>query len=145
MDIQIIVTIITAIVGGINAIILAMIALKKFPLEAKKLEAEEDSEIVDAAHTNLEGAKISSSMLIERIEDLKSQLETERQQRKSDADYFRRRIRELERESRDYRLWAAKLARQVIEAGRQPAIFESSIVDSDPLITAINTRDETKK
>lgn len=132
-----IISAISALVSAMGAGITAFIVIRKIGPEVKKIEAEEDSEIADAAHTTLEGARISSTMLIDRIDDLKLQLENERTARKADAEYFRRRIRELERESRDYRLWAAKLVRQVVEAGRQPAPFESTITDSDPLLSVI--------
>ena len=143
-------TIITTIVTAINTLVIAYLAFKKGKPEVKKLEIEGDSEIVGAANLNLEGAKISAQMLLDRINELKGELDQERQARKLESDeaetkrredieYFRRRIRDLERESRDYRSWAAKLVKQVVEAGKIPVPFVPSFGDSDISIQAVRT------
>jgi len=121
-------------------------AYKKHKPEIKKIEVEVDSEIVDAANLNLEGAKVSAQMLLDRINELKVDLEAEKKSRKEeqetnerirrdDIEYFRRRIKDLERESRDYRSWAAKLVKQVVESGQIPVPFLPSTSDSDTKIT----------
>ena len=92
---------------------------------------------MEAAHTNMEGAVLSNSMLMNRIDELQKDLGIEKKARRDDADYFRRRIKDIEKEARDYRLWAARLAKQVIEAGKMPTPFISSLYDSDPLIATI--------
>ena len=137
-----VIALITSFAAAVNVFIMAYQAWKRNKPEIKKMEAEGESEIVDAAHTNLEGAKISTEMLVNRIKELKTDLDEEKKARKTDADYFRRRIRDIEREARDYRLWAARLAKQVIEVGKVPAPFISSLNDSDPLITAITKEQE---
>lgn len=115
---------------------------KKNKPEIKKLEMEGDSELVEAANTSLEGAKISAAILLDRINELRQELNDEktdrkeefnreRQARNDDAEYFRRRIKELDREARDYRLWAAQLVKQVVEAGKIPIPFTPSISDSE--------------
>jgi hypothetical protein len=81
-------------------------------------------------------------MLVQRIEELKQDIASERAARKQDAEYFRRRIKDIEKESRDNRLWAARLAKQVIEAGKTPVPFISSLNDTDPLISAIAKEQE---
>jgi hypothetical protein len=57
--------------------------------------------------------------------------------RKDDVEYFRRRIRDLERESRDYRNWAAKLVKQLVDAGQIPVPFVPTVTDSDPSATSV--------
>lgn len=153
--------IITALVTLANALWIIYSSWKKNKPEIKILEVEADSGIVDAANLNLEGAKISAQMLLDRINELKGELDSEKTKsrdriehlektrseemariekiRKDDADYFRRRIKDLERESRDYRSWAAKLVKQVVEAGKVPVPFVPSFGESDTSITAIRT------
>jgi hypothetical protein len=134
----------------VNSFWLIYSAWKKQKPEVKKLEIEADSEIVGAANLNLEGAKISAQMLLDRINELKTELDKEKKarleeqeiserQRRDDAEYFRRRIRDLERESRDYRSWAAKLVKQVVEAGKVPVPFVPSFMESDPSVQAVRT------
>ena len=125
------------IVTAANTIFLAYQQWKKSKPEIQKLEAEGESEIAEAAHSNLEGAVLSNQMLKARIDELQQDLSTEKKSRRDDAEYFRRRIKDIEKEARDYRLWAARLAKQVIEAGKAPVPFISSLNDTDPLITAI--------
>lgn len=150
MEINELVALIGAITTALNIGFVGYMAWKKNKPEVKKMDAEAESEIVDAANLNLEGAKISAQMLLDRINELKGELEKEKQRRKDsvaaleksrreDAEYFRRRIKDLERESRDWKTWAAKLAKQVVEAGKIPAPFVPSIGESDMSITAIRT------
>jgi hypothetical protein len=133
---------ITAIAAAINVLAIAYQAWRRSKPEVKKLEAEGESELQEAVNVNLEGAKISSAMLVQRIEELKQDIASERAARKQDAEYFRRRIKDIEKESRDNRLWAARLAKQVIEAGKTPVPFISSLNDTDPLISAIAKEQE---
>lgn len=137
-----IIAIISSLVAGVNTIVLLYFTSKKNKPEVKKLEVEGESEIVDAAHVNLEGAQISQQMLVSRIDELKRDLESEKKARQEDAIYFKRRIKEIDREARDYRLWAARLAKQVIEAGKVPVPFISSLNDSDPLLSTISREQE---
>lgn len=134
MDVE---QIVLAIATLVNTIMLVYQLSRKIKPEVKKLELEGDAELVDAAHLNLESAEVSTKLLMNRIDELKKAVEEERKARQDDANYFRRRIRELDREARDYRLWAARLAKQVIEAGKQPLPFIPSLGDSDPLIDAM--------
>jgi len=134
-----IVLLLGGIVAAANTGFLIYFAWKKIKPEVKKIENEGDSEIVDAANLNLEGAKISAQMLLDRINELKGELDAERKVRKEDAEYFRRRIKDLDRESRDYRSWAAKLVKQVVEAGKIPAPFIPSWGESDSNVTAVRT------
>jgi len=133
--------IVTTLIAIANTAWIIWSSYKKNKPEVKKLELETDSELVEAANANLEGAKISGEMLLSRINELKADLESEKQLRKADAEYFRRRLTESEREARDYRVWAAKLAKQVIEAGRIPAAFIPSINESERGIPTIPTKD----
>lgn len=128
--------------GVVNTLGILYLSFRKLKPEVKKLELEGDSEIVDAAHVNLEGAVLSSSMLKERIDELKKDLDSEKKARREDLEYFRRRVKDIEKEARDYRLWAARLAKQVIEAGKVPVPFITSLNDTDPLITAITREQE---
>lgn len=137
-----VIALITSFAAAVNVFIMAYQAWKRNKPEIKKMEAEGESEIVDAAHTNLEGAKLSAAMLKERIDELRTALDEERKQRKSDRDYFTRRMREIDRELSDYRSWSARLAKQVIEGGKQPVPFISSRDASDPLILAITKEQE---
>lgn len=118
------------------------LAFRKLKPQVKKLDAEVDSEIVESANLNLEGAKISAQMLLDRINELKTELDSERnarkdeqarneQTRRDDAEYFRRRIKDVEREAADLRHWASKLVKQVVDAGQVPAPFLPSYHDSD--------------
>ena len=147
--------VVTVVVTGINTLALVYLAFRKLKPEVKKMSVDTDSEIVDAANQNLEGAKISAGMLLDRINELKRELDEEKAARKQeqilneklrrdDAEYFRRRIRDLEREGRDYRSWAANLARQVVQAGLIPAPFIPSLTDSDPSIQPIRSELEDK-
>ena len=157
-------TLVNILIGLLNAAFLLYAGLKKLKPEVKKLETEGDSDIVDmaveAAERNLAGAKISNEMLVQRIDDLKIEVETERRlrkeeleaerqaralelqaerdARKKEGEYLRRRIRDAEREARDYRSWAAKLVKQIVDAGKIPATFvPSSMEDSEQGIPTI--------
>ena len=123
---------------------------KKNKPEVKKLEVEADSEIVESANLNLEGAGIAQGLLLARITELTARIEDNRKDyearmakieetRLKDLEYFRRRIKDLERESRDYRSWAARLVRQVVDAKLVPVQFVPSFGDSETGITAIRT------
>jgi hypothetical protein len=166
-------TLVNIILGAVNTFGLLYFAWRKLKPEVKKLEAEGDSDIVDmaveAAERNLAGAKISNEMLVQRIDDLKKEVETERtlrkeelqaertaratelqaerEARKKEGEYLRRRIKDAEREARDYRSWAAKLVRQVVDAGKIPVTFvPSTNEDSESGISAITREDlENKK
>ena len=146
---------ITTIATFINSAALIYLGFKKLKPEVKKMSVDTDSEIVDAANMNLEGAKVSAAMLLDRINELKRDLDTEKAARKEeqalneklrrdDAEYFRRRIKDLEREGRDYRSWAANLARQVVQAGLIPAPFIPSLTDSETGIQPIRSELENK-
>ncbi len=136
---------VSAISAALNILAIIWFTAKKSGKEIKKLETESESEFVQATHDSLEGAKISSAMLKERIDELKQDLENERRERQEDRIYFARRIKEIEVEARDNRLWAARLAKQVIETGRIPVPFISS-TETDPLLSTINKEmDELEK
>ena len=140
--------IITAAIGLGNFVWIIYSSWKKNKPEIKKLEAEADSEAVEAANASLEGAKISGEMLLSRINELKADLDAEKKLRKADAEYFKRRLAESDREAKDYRVWAAKLAKQVIEAGRIPAPFIPSSGESErgiPTITDSDIEEQQKK
>jgi uncharacterized protein YoxC len=133
---------ISSILAAINSVQIIVAAWRKLKPEIKKLETETESEAVETSNLSLEGAKTSATILLDRINELKKDLEDEKkarkeeisrltQQRADDAEYFGRRIKELAKESSDYRLWAAQLAKQVIEAGKIPVPFVPSTSDSD--------------
>lgn len=111
--------------------------IKKIETDTEKVDAEVESEYAAAQKTTLEGATVSSTLLMQRIKELREDLENEKKARREDAAYFRRRFREAEREARDYRLWAAKLVKQVVEAGKIPAEFVISPSDSEQGIPAV--------
>lgn len=118
---------------------------KKNKPEVKKLEHEADSEMAEATGVILEGTKLSGEILMARILELKNDLENEKRIRREESEYLRRRLRETERESRDYRVWAAKLAKQVIEAGQIPATFVPSSGDSEPFAAIKHEEDYQKE
>lgn len=142
METNEIVALTTVIASLVNVGILAFQAWKKLKPEVKKMEAEGDSEVVESSYKSLEGAVLSQNMLKERVDELQRDLIAEKKSRRDDADYFRRRIKDIEKEARDYRLWAARLAKQVIEAGKVPVPFITSLNDTDPLMTAITKEQE---
>jgi hypothetical protein len=114
-------------------------SLKKAEAEADKVEAETESELYTGAQVIAEGATVSGKLLMDRIRELREDLENEKKARSEDAAYFRRRFREAERESRDYRNWAATLAQQVIKLGGIPAVFTPSAAgDSERGIPAVD-------
>lgn len=171
-----VILILSGLAGVINAFMLIVAAWRKLKPEVKKMENEADSENVEAANLNLEGAKISTQMLVDRINELRGELATERKlrtegmefserrrseevkaleaeyssrisalekARREDVEYFRRRIKDLERESRDYRTWAARLVKQVVEAGKIPHAFTPTFGDSDVNLQAVRPELET--
>ena len=156
------IAVIGAITTIINGIILAYLTWKKARPEIRKADAEADQENVETMNINLEGAKISGQILLDRINELKGEVDDEKEKRKTaeqqckdqiaaldasrseDREYFRRRIKDLENESRDYRRWAATLTKQVVEAGKIPAPLTLSMNESDTRITAIRTELEGK-
>lgn len=152
--------ILSGIVGVINTVMLIYAGWKRLKPEVKKLENETEMQEAEVARLNLQSAEISTQMLINRINELKTELEAERSARKRelaeqkesmqtklDAEiearrkegvYLRRRIKEAEREARDYRLWAAKLVKQVVESNKIPVPFVPiSLEDSDTGMAAI--------
>lgn len=143
---------ISGILAAINSVQIIIAAWRKLKPEIKKLEMEGDSELVDATNKTLEGARTSSAILLDRINELKQELADEKKERKDEMDelnrqrdedreYFKRRIKELDREARDYRVWAAQLARQVIEAGKIPVPFVQSPSDSEKF-PAVSQKDK---
>ncbi len=118
--------------------------IKKLEAESDRSEAEADSEIVNAANVNLAGAELSARMLTQRIVELRQDLENEKKARREDAEYFRRRFREAERDARDYRTWAARLAKQVIEAGKIPIAFVPSIDGDSEKLRSISEDDRKR-
>jgi HPt (histidine-containing phosphotransfer) domain-containing protein len=131
------VALVTALAAFINVGAILWDKIKKTKPEVKKLEAEGESEIVEAAHTNLEASEISTKQLMNRIEELKVAIDAEKELRRQDRLYFARRIRELDRELHDYRNWAAQLAKQVIAAGGKPEPFTLSL-DTDKGLSTDN-------
>lgn len=130
-----------SLVGIINAAILAYQAWKKFKPEMKKMDAEGDLDV-------LEGAEVSQNMLVNRVNELKQQIEDERKAWKSALDeerearrrgeqYLRQRIAEAEGEAKAYRRWSAQLVKQVVEAGKVPAAFVPFTGDSETSIPAM--------
>lgn len=112
--------------------------IKKIESDTEKTDAETDSEIANAAEVIARGTTVSSQVLVERIRELREDLENEKKARREDAAYFRRRFREAEKDARDLRNWAARLAKQVIEAGKIPEPFIISPSDSEQGIPTIN-------
>lgn len=112
--------------------------IKKIEADTEKTDAEVESELSHAAQVTAEGATVSGKLLMDRIRELREDLENEKKARREDAAYFRRRFREAEKEARDYRLWAAQLAKQVIEAGKIPVPFSASPTESEQGIPAVN-------
>lgn len=118
--------------------------IKKLENEADRADAEVDTELANAAQILGQGAKVSVEVLLASIVQLRADLENEKKSRKDDREYFQRRFKEAEREARDYRIWAAKLAKQVIEAGKIPVPFVPSMTDTEQSILAIVKEDEKK-
>jgi len=133
--------IISAVGAFINIVILSWIAFKKSGKEIKKLEDESQHEIGEAVESVANASKITVETLMARITALEADLTAEKEARKRDIEYLRRRLRDAEQESRDYRSWAAQLARQVIEAGKQPVPFIPS-ADTDQGLSAIKKEDK---
>jgi predicted RNase H-like nuclease (RuvC/YqgF family) len=176
VEINELLTIITGILVAINSWQVILAAYKKLKPEVKKMEGEAESELQEATNLNLEGAKISGLILLDRINELKIDLAAEKQMRregmeqaeirrkeeitrleadynerfnkvekarKEDVAYFRRRIKDLEREARDYRSWAAKLNKQIVDAKLIPVPFIPTMNESDESITAVRPELET--
>lgn len=137
MEINELLTILSSILVLFNGAQVGIAAWKKLKPEVKKMEREAEHELQEAANLNLEGAEKSISFLMETVKTLKGDLEVEKKARQEDAIYFRRRIKEIDREARDYRAWAAKLAKQLIEAGKIPEPFVPTTDESDPMIQAL--------
>lgn len=156
-----VILILSGIVGILNAAMLVYAGWKRLKPEVKKLENETEMQEAEVARLNLQSAEISTQMLINRINELKTELEAERSARKrelaeqkeamqtkldaetearrKESEYLRRRIKEAEREARDYRLWAAKLVKQVVESNKIPVPFVPiSLEDSDTGMAAIS-------
>lgn len=123
ININEIIALVTSVGALISSLVIAIISWRKWKPEVKKLEGEEQSEIGEAAESVASGAKSVVEGLQVRVTQLEAQLKAEQESRKRDTEYLRRRIRDAEQESRDYRNWAAQLARQVIQAGGQPVPF----------------------
>jgi hypothetical protein len=167
MNVNELVTIIAAIVSALNAGFLAWLAFKKLKPELKKSEAEAEIEAIEASNLSLEGSKTSVQLLLDRVNEQKSEMDAMKKNHKEemerlensckeeiarleklrseDAEYFKRRIKDLDKEARDYRSWAAKLVKQVVEAGKVPVAFLPSFGESDAHITAIRTELEENK
>ena len=127
----------------VNIGIIAWQSLKRSKYEIKKLDNEGDVDFTEASLHTVEGAKISMELLQMTVEKLQKDLEAEKESRKKDTEYFRRRVREMDKENREYRTWAAKLVKQVIGAGLIPVPFEP-IQESDPSLLAVTEPKEDK-
>lgn len=119
-------------------------SLKKTEAETDKVEAETESELYTGAQVIAEGATVSGKLLMDRIRELREDLENEKKARREDAAYFRRRFREAEKETRDWRNYAAGLAKQVIQLGGIPISFTPSLGESERGIPAISEPDPNK-
>ena len=138
---------ITAVSAALNVLAIIWFSLTKNKGEVKKLDAEGDSEIVDAAQANLQGAKLVTTMLKEQIDELRKELEIEKTARRIEAEDFRNRIHYIETELSDYRTYAGTLAKQLITAGLVPPQFRSSLdnVEGESDVKAKEKRKEDVK
>lgn len=164
MEINSVLTIFTTLLVLINSAQVIIAAWRKLKPEVKKLDAEAEAEQAETQNRILAGAKISNEILVNRINEFKTMLEDERAARKRDleieraartaeldaekaarkkeTDYLRQKFNEADREARDYRRWAARLVRQVVEAGREPVAFiPTPPDDSQTGIRAITRED----
>ena len=143
------------LMGVINAGVLVYAAWRKLKPEVKKMETENELDV-------LKGARESQQMLLDRINELKAEmeldkeecrreieevrtnlkaeLEAEREARKRKVEYLERKARDYERDARDYRAWAAKLVKQVVEADKVPAPFIPSSDESETGIAPVGGR-----
>lgn len=96
----------------LNLGLLVYQTFKKVPSEVGKMQAERAESLAEAAESNMQGAQISNTLLMERI-------------------------RELKKEKRDAWNHIAKLEKQLIEANLHPAKYQPS--DSEPRIKAIDS------
>jgi hypothetical protein len=148
------------ILSAINGAFLIYSAWVKLKPEVKKMDTEVELD-------NIGVAEKSQQMLIDRINELeeliteernhrkqeleaeranwRAELESERESRRRDRDYFQRRFLEADGEARAYRRWAAALVKQVVDAGRTPAIFVPFSEESQQGITPIRVEEEDKK
>ena len=91
----------------LNLLILMYQTFKKVPREVEKMRAEKDAIYGDLAESNMEGAQISNTLLLERI-------------------------RELKKSSRDAWNHVARLEKQLSEHDVKPVQFVA--LDSEPRI-----------
>lgn len=96
-----------SLVSILNVVMLIYQTMQKVPREVEKMRAEKDAIYGDLAESNMEGAQISNTLLLERI-------------------------RELKKINRDAWNHAAKLEKQLIEHDVKPVQFVA--LDSEPRI-----------
>lgn len=144
-----------------NAIIAAYVLLYRNKREGRKLEVDSESELIERT---LKSAGLSNQMLIERIDELKNDLEeerearrleleqeradrdaaiaTEREARKKEVERLRTKLNDSERENRDLRKWSAQLVKQIVEDAKLVPVpfIPSPPDDSDPNIIPIKDK-----
>ncbi len=144
-----------------NALIAAYVLLYKSKREGRKLEVDSESELIERT---LKSAELSNQMLIERIEELKKELEeekearkaefeqeraerdaaiaAEREARKKEVDRLRIKLNDSERENRDLRKWSAQLVRQLVEDAKLVPVpyIPSPPEDSEPKIPVVKDK-----
>jgi len=104
----------------------AIVAIYKAKPEIKKIKAEGDSSIGDAAESIATGAKTITDQLVGRVKDLE-----EREKRREKA--FKEMQDQLTRVSTslaEWQDWAKRLAHQVKSLGHEPVAFKLNKKDA---------------
>lgn len=120
-------SIITSIVSVMGAIFNIVIPLLKLKPEKKKLNAETESEIAEAADSIVSGAKISNELLIQqmqRMENREKAREEKYTQRELEYKELVNRFDMLEAELLAWKDYAYRLSHQVQSLGHEPVPFK---------------------
>lgn len=123
--INLILTIITVVGGGVTS----YIVLYKAKPERKKLEAESESSIADAAESIVSGAKGSTDLLIRRLEEM----DLREIKREQELSSLKIKMVSVEASLTEWQGWAERLAYQVKSLGHVPVPFKLYEKDTDAI------------
>jgi hypothetical protein len=113
LDISAIISILAAVVTLAGA----AVTLYKARPERRKIEAEGSHALADAAESVASGAKISTDLLLTRIQEL------EKREKERD-EQWKKRFDEVLAELADYKDWTRRLVHQIKSRGDEPVPFK---------------------
>jgi hypothetical protein len=115
-----ILSVLSLIITIVGAAATIVINLSKARPEAKKISSEGDSAIANAADSIANGAKISSELLLQRLEEM----ELREKARDTREEQLQAQLEAVQASLADWQDWARRLVHQLKSHGYEPVPFK---------------------